>query len=797
MPSISEQLPNLMNGVSQQAVTMRMASQCEEQLNAISSIVDGNVKRPPLEHVAKLPLETAKDSLVHTINRDIDERYKLVFDGSGVRAFDLTGNEIPVNAPGGTGYLGTNSPQTSIRALTVADYTFIVNRNIEVEVDPELTPEFPNEALIFVEEVVVHGRLMVYIDGEEVSDVPLSESAKGRNIEDIIADIVEDIENEHPGEYEMTEVPPVIHIRKVDGAPLKLKVQSSRSRRIFSLIKNKVQRFTDLPVAGKDGYVVEILGDQSGDRSDKVYYVKFVVDEEGEEFGNGYWQETVAPGIKHKLRADTMPHTLVREADGTFTFKEAEWGSREAGDLVSAEWPSFVGQTINYVYLDRRRLCFLTGNGVAMSRARNLFNFFPETSTTLLDENPINVVAPGTSVADLISSQSFERKVVLFSEQKQFIIDDDYLIASQPPAIKEVSSYEASQVSLPVSAGRMIYLPTQRGRWAGVLEYYTMSDTDTTDATNISEHVPQYIPAPITSMSAAGTGQMVLVLTKAEPESIYVYKYHWRGNEKLQSSWSKWTTPPGSFVLSAAFINSVCYALVEYDDGVYLHSIDLGPTGGTGGEDFTFCLDRRIAEADVVDMTYDPFGNTTSFTLPYKAYSDVVVATRRGDGTSDTLPGTTPGIRAVEDALGDRTRVTVAGDLRNAFFYVGHAYAHLYTFSEPVMTTSSGTGGRASVVAGRLQLMRWNVVYDKTGYIRLEVHHPGREDPFTSSYTPIILGRASAKLGEIGLGSGVAAVSVRGRSDRVRITAINDSFTPSAFTAAEWEGQFTRRTSRV
>ena len=46
MPLVNEQIPNLMNGVSQQATTMRMSSQAEEQLNGYSSVVEGPEQAP-------------------------------------------------------------------------------------------------------------------------------------------------------------------------------------------------------------------------------------------------------------------------------------------------------------------------------------------------------------------------------------------------------------------------------------------------------------------------------------------------------------------------------------------------------------------------------------------------------------------------------------------------------------------------------------------------------------------------------------------------------------------------------
>ena len=75
MPLITEQISNLINGVSQQPPSLRLASQAEVQENGMVTIAEGLKKRPPLEHVVKLNNKTDTDAKVHFINRDADERY--------------------------------------------------------------------------------------------------------------------------------------------------------------------------------------------------------------------------------------------------------------------------------------------------------------------------------------------------------------------------------------------------------------------------------------------------------------------------------------------------------------------------------------------------------------------------------------------------------------------------------------------------------------------------------------------------------------------------------------------------
>ena len=49
MPLITEQISNLINGVSQQPPALRLASQATTQDNGLVTIAEGLKKRPPLE----------------------------------------------------------------------------------------------------------------------------------------------------------------------------------------------------------------------------------------------------------------------------------------------------------------------------------------------------------------------------------------------------------------------------------------------------------------------------------------------------------------------------------------------------------------------------------------------------------------------------------------------------------------------------------------------------------------------------------------------------------------------------
>ena len=78
MSLISNNIPNLINGVSQQPPSLRLASQAEEQINGLSDVVTGLKKRPPTEHTNVLRKGSPTGSTFTTteLNRSFFHTYK-------------------------------------------------------------------------------------------------------------------------------------------------------------------------------------------------------------------------------------------------------------------------------------------------------------------------------------------------------------------------------------------------------------------------------------------------------------------------------------------------------------------------------------------------------------------------------------------------------------------------------------------------------------------------------------------------------------------------------------------------
>ena len=109
MANITTTVPNLIRWVSQQSPQVRLAGQCEEQINGLSTVTKGLTKRPPARIIDNLGAVALEGDFLHFINRSETERYVVTVehrttgDGSGViRVFNLeTGDEASVE--GNTG----------------------------------------------------------------------------------------------------------------------------------------------------------------------------------------------------------------------------------------------------------------------------------------------------------------------------------------------------------------------------------------------------------------------------------------------------------------------------------------------------------------------------------------------------------------------------------------------------------------------------------------------------------------------------------------------------------------------
>ena len=171
MPLLVNSVPNLAQGVSQQPDNLRYPGQCDEQVNAWATVVEGLVKRPNTRHIGKLfTSKVSNNAFVQLIDRDEDKQFASVIDNNDLSVFDLSdGSEktVTITADAQTYLNNISNPREDVKALTVADYTFITNKEQTVALGSTTSTALDYRAIVFVKLGDYSKEYTVDIDGHK------------------------------------------------------------------------------------------------------------------------------------------------------------------------------------------------------------------------------------------------------------------------------------------------------------------------------------------------------------------------------------------------------------------------------------------------------------------------------------------------------------------------------------------------------------------------------------------------------------------------------------------------------
>jgi len=816
MPVISRAIPTLLRGISQSSDSLKQPDHADIQDNADSNPVLGLTKRSGFQYVTALSSSTLGNVHIQTINRDLSERYVAVFSNGNVRVFELDGTELTVNKPDGTAYLNTSTPRSVMKTVTIADFTFVVNTSIAAAMDSTLSSGTGTKAIIFINQATADTTYSITIDGVTVTDNTSGDSTLSTDT--IAADLKSGLDSGLSG-FTIARNGPVLYVRKNDNSNFSIDGSDTQGDTKMTIIKDSVQRFTDLPTVSPNGYVVEVKGDD--DTNFDNYYVKFVTNNGGA-FEEGQWEETVQAGIPFKFDYATMPHVLIRQADGNFRFAKVDgdtytaggvsftlpiWGERTVGDVISAPDPSFIGSKINNVFFFRNRLGFLAGDNVVLSRVSEFFNFFPETVVSVLDNEPIDVAASHTKVAILKSAVTMGEKLILFSEQTQFVLTSsaDNLTPKTANVIV-VTEFESSAAAQPVGSGSSIYFLTQKGSFAGIREYILQGESQIRDAANVTIHVPRLIPSNVFKMAVSTNQDILVVLGSDNANKLYVYRWlYGEGGQKALSAWFTYSINTNRSILNVDFIGTDLFAVIEEANKVTLEKIPFETEFREPNANFQYHLDHKVTEATTgVSVSYSSGTGLSTFTVPYRLRASMnVVGRYLGNGETSTFVDAQGNTKTLVSGQvlstsnttnGSTSTITAIGDYRNSKFIIGEPYEMHYRFSKQRLTEQGA--GSPEYVGARLQLHHFYIKYEDAGFFKVEVT-PENRDTSTHKFTGRLLGAASAAIGQINLDTGTFKVPIMSKSDRVDIDIKNDTFLPTRLASAEYEGTFHIRSRRI
>jgi hypothetical protein len=218
-------------------------------------------------------------------------------------------------------------------------------------------------------------------------------------------------------------------------------------------------------------------------------------------------------------------------------------------------------------------------------------------------------------VSTLQHAIPFNRQLLLFSAQSQFVVEAGDLLTPKTIAIKQATEFESDPNVKPAGIGKNVYFALTKGDYTGVREYFPVDEiSGINDSVEVTGHVPQYIPKNCYELAPCLTEDILVALSKTDRSSMWVYKFYFNNNEKLQSSWSKWTLDPTDSILNVDFILSEMVLVIQRSDGLYLEKLSAA-VGDIGvNEPYTVHLDRKLTVAKA-NLTFD--GTYTNIPVAY------------------------------------------------------------------------------------------------------------------------------------------------------------------------------------
>lgn len=788
MTQINASIPNLIGGVSQQPDLLLLPSHMRAQTNGFSAPATGLSKRPGTRHLGAVPI--SGDGFYQMLDYGSRGLFWLCIAPTGaVQAVNVNGSPVPIYDHLGNAanaqwvpYLAMGNPSRDLKAIKEGDTTFLLNTSVVAQ-KTAIGPQAPQtSALAWVKSgaygrtysIAVPGKgtaVWTTADGQAAWMSPLADTA-------LIAKILYDQLVSFGVTCALNGS--VIHIL---NAPSGITMEDGQGGSASAVIYRSVRSAAELPSQKvPHGFHVKVEGGDATGAGD--YYLRF-------DSTTNIWREVADPTANtFKPDSSTMPIRLIPYGSG-FMLSTLDFQAQLTGDSETNPGPSFYGKTINDIFFHQDRLGILSGEGFDFSESGTYYNFYRTTARDLLDSDPISGTVQSTAKLSILRhAVPFGERLFAFSETAQFEIKSDGPLTPKSVSAQRVTDFECSSAVRPVGLGSTLYFPVDRGPWTSMFNFYLDGIDNKAQAGDISGHVPKFIPKAVHQIAISPVNNLMVVLSRNDPQALYVYQFYINGSDRLQSAWHRWDFGAGVTIRGIGVIGTALYLLMERPTApgqstTYVESLEF--TEDTGAR-----LDRRIVvEPSAIHVSapgvYPP---TSTFTIPYAVDSASYNALVGREG-GRLKPGTIKDVQATPGG----TLMTIKGDLTGCTLEFGRGYRFAATLGCFFVREQAGAGS-AGVTRGRTQVTRAWINYANAGVFDVEVRREGYP---TVSYrcTTKNLGTLSATVGRDSTNGGRFAVPVMSRNTASQVTLINDSLNPSSFISIDWEGYHVARGQHV
>ena len=550
---------------------------------------------------------------------------------------------------------------------------------------------------------------------------------------------------------------------------------------LMRVMQSEVNDVTELPTQCKHGYIVKVANARMSDEDD--YYLKF--EGENDKDGPGSWVECAAPGIVKDFDASTMPHKLVRQADGDFLVSEITWPSRDVGDNTTNPIPTFAtgNKKINKVLFFRNRLAFLSGENVTTCRPGTLDepNFWSDSALAVSAIDPIDISCSSIFPSDLFDGIEVNTGLLCFSTNQQFLLSTDAEVMNPDTAkLRSVASFNYNKTIPPINLGLLTAWIDNSGKFSRFMETANIVREGDPTVMESTKLVPSLLPKDIDLITNSRENSLVL-FGKVGTDTVYGYKYLIVGEERKQAAWFKWK-----------FNKSVRYHFIVNDEYYML-------------DEDNFLQKLNIVQNDDLTITQnsDEFvinidNWTTVGSGSYNSTTNITTFTNQSDWI-DTVTGTN-GTLVIVDTNGTATRVgryatptitagddfTVPGKWTDTY-YIGYLYTYKVEFPRFYKLQPQGQQISADVNSS-LILHRAKLSFGDIGLYKTILKRKGKTD-YNNIHESSISDEYNVSDAPY-LTEEIKAIPIYEKNSNVDLILESTHPAPAALYSMSWEGDY-------
>lgn len=803
MAAVTQRIPNFLGGVSQQTDDLKFPGQLRACDNAYPDPTFGLIKRPGGKFVKELrdasnnviSPTTYNDGRWFSIFRDDAEQYVGVIKGTAINIWSLldgTPRTVTYGA-GATSYLTGGKNDYDI--LTINDYTFITNKTVTVTT--QAAPSYTAKAratirLMAVDyaatySVTINGNTYNYttFNAEPQITTP-SQTANTVNADAILNSLQSQISA--LSGFTATKIGSSIEVERSTAFTITAKGGNDGNSLI--VYQDSVDNVSRLPSKAKHGRIVQIA---NSTLNQDDYYLKFFATDGVS--GEGYWEETVKPDASPGLTASTMPHELVRNANGTFTFQQVVWEPRLVGDDISNEHPSFVGNTIQQLFFYNNRLGALTEENVSMSQSGDYFNFYHNSALTQVASDPVDISCSSIRPATLHGVVPVAQGLLLFSRSQQFLMQGAQgILTPGASTIKTISNYEMDPLNDPVDLGTTVSFVSKTPSYMRVFEMQTRGQDESPVVVDISRIVPEWIPSTVDQVVSSPQNSL-LSLGSTSSRDLYLFRFYSNGEQREVQSWFKWTLP--GTVVHHAVDRDVFWAITKQSNAYVIQKISLvqSPTSSTfltsGGGKVDPRLDMWAAPSTKV-FNNVPGDKYTKVYLPFIHDSNRTLCVVTANPNQTTPVYSNSGLvvfpQVLQDGGGYYAKV-LEYDLTSEDLIVGYTYD--MNLELPQVYYRSGDTSQVTDWSASTTIARLKFILGLGGDVVFKVKSKGRSewvntegvrsaDYYLANDIPFV-------------NTSEFTVPIHQRAENVQVKVFSSSPFPVSLLSLKWEGNYSPR----